>query len=97
MAGSDERVVRDRIPGAEDDVLQRGERDEVLDERRPILGSLAEANGRHLGEGADRLRVAAANAFHTGHERRGNGAEARGEHAEAARGGTNIRRGAGST
>jgi hypothetical protein len=44
------RVVRDGIPGAEHDVVQLGERNEVLDERRTLLGALAQADGRQLRE-----------------------------------------------
>ncbi|CAB5053390.1 unannotated protein [freshwater metagenome] len=43
-------VVRERIPGAPHDVLELGERHEVLDERRPAIGALAEADVPHLGE-----------------------------------------------
>ena len=78
------RVVRNRIPRAEHDVVEAGERDEVLDQRRALVGALAEADRRHLRERADRLRVAAANALDAGHERRGDGAEAGREDAELA-------------
>ncbi len=39
-------VVGDRIPGAEDDVIEGGERDEVLDQRRAPLGALAQPDRR---------------------------------------------------
>ena len=37
-------VVGNRIPRAEHDLVQRGERNEILDQRRTILGALAESN-----------------------------------------------------
>ena len=80
-------VVRNRIPGAEHDVVELGERNEILDQRRTILGALAEADRRHLRERADRLGVAAANALDAGHERRGDSAEPRRENAKLAGGG----------
>ena len=79
-------VVGDRIPGAEDEVVEAGERDEVPDQRRAVFGALAEADGAHLGERADGLAAAAAGVLDAGDERRGDGAEADEEDAEAALG-----------
>ena len=47
-------VVGERVPGAEHDVVEAGERHEVLDHRRALVGALAEADRVHLGERADR-------------------------------------------
>ena len=82
------RVIRNRVPRAKHDVLQRGERNEVLDERRAVVGALAEPDGGHLGERADGAARATANVLDPGHERRGDGAETRGENAELAGGRT---------
>jgi hypothetical protein len=79
-------VIRDRVPCAEDEIREIGERNEIPDQRRAVLGALAEADGRHLGQGADRLRAAAAHSLHAGDESSGDGAETRRQDAETARG-----------
>ncbi len=84
--GGDIGVVRERIPGAEHDVVELSERHEVLDQRAAVLGALAEADGVHLGEAADRQRHPTLDEFDAGDQRGGHGAEADGEHAEAAAG-----------
>jgi len=48
-------VVLEDVPAAEHDVVEARQGDEVGDLRRPPFGALSEANGRHLGERADRL------------------------------------------
>ena len=53
--GRDVGVVRERIPCAEHEVVERGERHEVLDQRRAVVGALAEADGVHQRQRADRL------------------------------------------
>ena len=58
--GGDVGIVRERIPRAEHDVVERGERHEVLDQRAAVVGALAEADGAHLGEAADGQRHARA-------------------------------------
>ena len=80
-------VIRDGIPRTEHNVLQLGEWDEVLDERRAIVGALAEADRGHLGERADGTARATADVLDAGHERRGHGAKAWCEYAELAGGG----------
>ena len=75
-------VVRHRVPGAEDEVLQIRQGHEVPDERRPALGALAQPDGPHLGERADRLGRAAADVLDAGDERRRHGAEPDAEHSE---------------
>jgi hypothetical protein len=59
------RVVRERVPGAEDQVVERGQRHEVADEGRPPLGAPAEPNGAHLGERADRPAATPPHVLHT--------------------------------
>ena len=87
--GGDVGVVGERIPRAEHDVVERGERHEVADQRGAVVGALAEADGAHLGERADRCGLAALGEFDAGDQRGRHGAEADGEHAELAGGGSN--------
>ncbi len=68
------RVVLEDVPAAEHDVVERGERHEVLDERRATFGALAEANGSHLRQRADRLGEAASHGQHPGDRGRADGA-----------------------
>ena len=77
-------VVRHRVPGAEDQVVERGERHEVADEGRPPLGALAQPDGAHLGERADRPAAAPAHVLHAGDEGRRHRAEADAQHSELA-------------
>jgi hypothetical protein len=46
-------VLFEDVPAAEHQIVQRGERHDIADSRRAILGSLPEADGAHLGERAD--------------------------------------------
>ncbi len=77
-----ERVVRDGIPGAKNDVLEVRERDKVLDQRRTIFGPLPQPDGRGLRYRADRLRQPAADTLDSCDERRGHGAKAGRENTE---------------
>ena len=63
-----------------------GERNEILDQRRALLGSLSEPDRRHLRQRADRLGIAAPNALDSRHECRRDCAESRCENAEPAGG-----------
>ena len=67
-------VVFEDVPTAEHDVVERGERNEVLDERRPAVGALAEADRAHLRQRADRLGQTAADSENAGDGRRADGA-----------------------
>jgi hypothetical protein len=87
LLGGGVRVVGNRIPRAEHDVVEIGEWNEVLDQRRPIVGALAKADRRHLRERSDRLRVAATNAFDAGDKCGCNGAEPGRQNTETASGG----------
>ena len=80
------RVVRHGIPGAEHQVVQVGQRHELLDQRRASLRPLAEPDGPHLGQGADRLGLAAADQFDTGDEGGGHRAQPDTQHTELALG-----------
>ena len=84
--GGDVGVVGERVPGAEHDVVEAGERHEVADERRALVGALAEPDRRHLRERADRCGLPAPCELDAGDQRGGDGAEADGEHTEAAGG-----------
>jgi hypothetical protein len=82
-------IVRHRVPGAEDDILELRERDEILDQRLAIFSALAQADVAHLGEGADRLRLAAADQLDAGDEGRRHGAETHTENTKLAGGRSN--------
>ncbi len=64
--------------------LRFGERNKVLDQRRFVVGALAEANGAHLCERADGLGEPAANGFDSGDHGGGNGAQANDHHSQFA-------------
>ena len=72
-------VAAEDVPAGEDEVVERGERGEVLDERRAAFGALAETNGSHLRGGTDGLGEAATNGFDAGDERGSDGSHA-GDH-----------------
>jgi hypothetical protein len=63
-------IVRNRVPGAEDQVLERGQGDEVTDEWSALLATLAEPDGTHLGDRTDGPGRPAADILHAGDERR---------------------------
>ena len=56
------------VPAAEDQVIQRSQGDEVLDQGDPIFGALAQPDRSHLGEGPDRRSFLPANGFDSGNE-----------------------------
>src|SRR5580704_1903329 len=56
LGGSVEHVVFEDVPTGEDQVLERSERNEFLDFRRASFGALAQADGAHLGNRANRFR-----------------------------------------
>jgi hypothetical protein len=75
-------VVGKDVPATENEVLKFFERHELLDGRRAALGALAEADGPHLRERADRLCHAAAHQLGAGDEGGGDGAHPRQQHSE---------------
>ena len=81
--GGDVGVVGERIPRAEHDVVEVGDRHEVLDQRAALFGALAEADRVHQRERADRVGHAALDELDAGDERRGDGAETDGQDTEA--------------
>ena len=74
-------VIRERVPCAPDDVFELGERDEVLDQGRASIGALAESDGVHLGERADRGTKSALGEFDARDQGGGNGAKPDGQNA----------------
>ena len=81
--GGDVGVVGERVPRAEHDVVERGQRHEVLDQRRRFSVRLPRRMVPIWVERADRCGHAALDQLDAGDERRRDGAEADGEHAEA--------------
>ena len=77
-------IVLEDVPAAEDDVVEVGERNELVDFWRAGLGALAEANGAHLGERTDRQRESLADREHAGNRRCRDGAKADEQHAKLA-------------
>ena len=85
--GSDVGVVGEHVPRAPDDVLECGERHEVLDQRAAVLGALAQADRAHLRQAADRQAHAPFDQLDAGDQGGRHRTEPDREHAEAARGG----------
>ena len=54
--GRDVRIVGERIPTAEHEIVELRERHELLDQRHVVIGALAEPDGAHLRERPDGLR-----------------------------------------
>ncbi len=77
-------VVRHRIPRPEDQVLERGERDKVPDQRCATFGALAEPDGGHLRQRAVWLGEPAPREFGARNERGCDGTESDAEHTELA-------------
>ncbi len=75
MRGALVDVVFEDVPAGEDDVVQVRQRDKFLDQRRLVIGALAEADSAHLGERTDRFGNAATDCFNAGDHRGGHGAE----------------------
>ena len=75
-------VLFENVPAAELQIFDLGERNEVLDFRRVVVGALAEADRIQLRDGADRLRHAQFDGFNAGDKCRGDGAHARDQNAK---------------
>ena len=80
-------VVRVRVPSAELEIVETGQRDELLDEGVATFVSLAQTYVRHLSQGAGGLGVAPAGGDHTGGEGRCHGSHPGSQDAEFALGG----------
>src|SRR5438105_9287764 len=83
-------VVRNRVPGREDQVLQIGEGHEVLDLGTALLGALAQPNGSHLRQRSDRDARPAPHVLDARHERRRDGPEPPPHDAESSSGGRDV-------
>ena len=77
-------VLFENVPAAEDDVVEVGERNDLLDLRRAAFGALAETDGAHLRERADRIGQPFSNGQHAGNGGRADGAEADEQNAQFA-------------
>jgi hypothetical protein len=75
VAGGLVRVIGEDVPRAEANVVERRERHELLDERRPAFRALAEPDGAHLRERPDRLREPSTHRLDSGDEGGADGAE----------------------
>ena len=84
-------VVVEDVPAGKDDIVQVGQRHEILDQRRVALGALAQANRSHLRKRADRLGQSLADRLNSGDQRSGHGAQADDHDSELALGGLNLR------
>ena len=78
------RIVGDRVPRAEDQVIERRERHEILDLGLATFRTLAQTDVTHLRERADRLRQTAARGLDPRDERGRNGAQAGQQHPQTA-------------
>ena len=84
-------VVAEKIPRAEHHIVERRQRHEFLDERRACFGTLAEANGAHLGQGSDRTREPSPDGQNAGNGRGAYRTHANQQDAELSRGRLNLR------
>src|SRR5256884_9105960 len=84
------RIVGNRIPGGEDQILQIGEGHELLDFRAPLLGALPEADGAYLRQRADRQSGAPAHVLDARDERRGDRTQPHEHHAPFSFGGRDV-------
>ena len=96
MRGAFVDVVFEDVPAGKDDVVQVGERNKILDQRRLVVGALAQADGAHLGERADGLGQSASHSFNAGDHRGGHGAQSDNHHSQLALGGLGHRNRCGS-
>ena len=88
----DVRVVGERVPAAEHEVVELRERHEVLDQRHVVLGALAQPDRAHLRERPDRLAHPPLRELDAGDERARHRAHADREHTEASFDGLHHRR-----
>ena len=77
LLGGGVHIVLENVPAGEDQIVEPGQREELLDLGRAGVGALAQADGSHLGERADGLGNSFAHGFDAGHKRGGYRAHAR--------------------
>ena len=80
------------VPTAEDEIVEFGERNEVLDLGSAVLGTFTEADGGQLRERADGLAEASFNEFDTSHKRGCNSTDSWNENSELTFGWSNAYR-----
>ncbi len=85
-----ERVDGERVPAAEDDVVEAGQRHEVANPRVALRLARAQADVGHLAQRPDGRLEALAGGEHAGDEGRGHGTHAGQEDAERAGGGSDV-------
>ena len=83
-------VLREDVPAAEDEIVERGQRHDLVDQRRTAFRPLAQTDVTHLGQRADGLGNSFANGDDAGNEGRADGPEADQEHAEFAARGSDV-------
>ena len=86
FAGGRVHVVFENIPAGEDQIVEPGERNELLDFGRPAVGALSQTDGSHLGERADGVRDSLAHRFDARNKRRRDRAHAGDHYAQLALG-----------
>ncbi len=77
-------VIGIDVPGSENQIVEAGEGDEILDARAAAFGALPEADGGHLGDRADGFGELAFDGLHAGDESGGDGAHAGDQYPELA-------------
>ena len=82
LAGGLVGVVAVDVPSRELELVQAGQGHELADARRAVVGPLAETDGPHLGEAADRPREPLADGLHARDEGRRHRAHAREQDAQ---------------
>ena len=85
-------VVFENVPAAEHEIVEAGERHDLADFRRAAFGALAETDGAHLRQRADRFGDSLANGEDAGDRRGADGAEADEQHAQLAARGSDFYR-----
>ena len=75
-------IVGEEVPAAEDEIIQAGQWNEILDQGAVVFGAFAEADGSVLRQRADGPAQALLDQFDTRNQGRAHGAEARKQHAK---------------
>ncbi len=90
LPSSGVHVVLKNVPAGEDQIVEAGQGDELLDLGRARVGALAETNGCHLRDRTDGLGDSLAYGFDAGHKCGRDRAHARNHYAKFAFGGLNL-------
>ena len=85
-------VLREDVPAAEDEIVEGGQRHDLVDQGRTAFRPLSQTDMTHLGQRADGLGNSFANGDDAGDEGRADGPEADQKHAEFAARGSNVNR-----